>query len=150
MGERRFFHVESKSFELARHDSGICITERGKNHTSNLMMGVVIEKWCQDALLDLAQSIDQNAFRSFHEGNKVFVIQKQMNNKRLFVSLTVLGDSRGKGNVIILDGKETRGWRGFSHELDGILFLAALEKAVAKVNSDSHWRPAMNHGDSVG
>uniref|UniRef100_A0A2N9F9H8 Uncharacterized protein n=1 Tax=Fagus sylvatica TaxID=28930 RepID=A0A2N9F9H8_FAGSY len=73
-----------------------------------------------------------------------------MNNKGRFVSLTVLRDSRGKGNVIILDGKETRGWHGFSHELDGILFLAALEKAVAEVNSDSHWRPAMNHGDSVG
>uniref|UniRef100_A0A2N9F7Q3 Reverse transcriptase domain-containing protein n=1 Tax=Fagus sylvatica TaxID=28930 RepID=A0A2N9F7Q3_FAGSY len=36
----------------------------------------------------------------------------------------MLGESRSKGSVIILEGKGAGGWRGFSQELTGILTLA--------------------------
>ncbi len=38
--------------------------------------------------------------------------------------MTMLGESRSKGSVIILEGKGAGGWRGFSQELTGILTLA--------------------------
>ena len=68
-----------------------------------------------------ALPVDQNAFRSFRERNKVFVIQKQRNGKGRFISITVLGESKDKGVVIIPEGKEGGGWRGFSQEVDGVL-----------------------------
>jgi hypothetical protein len=111
MGERRFFQIESKSFELLRSDGELRITERGKNHLSYVKMGIGTTRWFCDALLEVASiSIDQNAFRSFREGNKVFVIQKQMNGKGRFVSVAVPGESKSKGTVIIPEGKGTRGW----------------------------------------
>jgi hypothetical protein len=126
MGVSRFFHVESKSYELVRHGNELRIVERGQKHLSHVTMGLVTARWCHDILLEFAMMPpDQNAFRSFREGNKVFVIQKQRNGKGRFVSVTVLGETKGKGSVIIPEGREAGGWRGFSQEINGILTPAA-------------------------
>ena len=48
-------------------------------------------------------------FRTFCEGNKIFVVQKQMNGRCNFVIVTVLGDSKGRGCVIIPEGRDGAG-----------------------------------------
>jgi hypothetical protein len=85
-------------------------------------MGLATARWCHDILLEFAMlPPDQNAFRSFREGNKVCVIQKQRNGKGRFASVTVLGETKDKGSVIILEGRGAGGWRDFSQEINGIL-----------------------------
>ena len=34
--------------------------------------------------------------------------------------MIVLGDTKSKGSVIILEGRAAGGWRGFSQEINGI------------------------------
>jgi hypothetical protein len=122
MGDSQFFHVESKSYELARHGNELRIIERGQKHLSHVTMGLATAQWCHDILVEFATlPPNQNAFRSFREGNKVFVIQKQRNGKGRFASVTVLGETKEKGSVIILEGRGAGGWRGFSQEINGVL-----------------------------
>uniref|UniRef100_A0A2N9HVH9 Elongation factor P C-terminal domain-containing protein n=1 Tax=Fagus sylvatica TaxID=28930 RepID=A0A2N9HVH9_FAGSY len=78
----------------------------------------------------------RNVFRSFREGNKVFVVQKQQNGRGSFVTITVLGDSKGRGGVIIPAGKESWGWRRLSEELDGL-----LNPKVAANHGEIHRQP---------
>ena len=85
-------------------------------------MGLATARWYHDILLEFATlPPDQNAFRSFREGNKVCVIQKQRNRKGRFAFVTVLGEIKDKGYVIIPKGRGAGGWRGFSQEINGIL-----------------------------
>jgi hypothetical protein len=102
MGENMFFYVESKSFEIVKNTIELSIIERSRHHFRIVTMGFVAALWLHDALLEVAKlSNDQNLFRSFREGNKIFVLQKQRNGKGRFVTITALGDSKSKGYVII-------------------------------------------------
>ena len=121
------FHVESKLFELKKNAMEVTIIERGKKHRSIVSMGFVAAFWFRDSLLEVATlSRDQNAFRSFREGNKVYVVQKQRNDKGNFVTVTILGDSKGRGGVIILEGRDCWGWRGISVEIGELLSSKAM------------------------
>jgi hypothetical protein len=103
-------------------------------------MGSATARWCHDILLEFATlPPDQNAFRSFREGNKVFVIQKQRNGKGRFASMTVLGETKERGVVIIPEGRDAGGWRGFSQEINGALTPAV--PAVPKVNHQREQPP---------
>ena len=132
MGENRFFYVESKSFEIKKNAFEMRIIERGRKHLSNVSMGFAVAQWLRDALLEVAKlSKDQNLFRSFREGNKVYVVQKQKNGRGSFVSVTVLGDSKSRDCVIIPEGRDTWGWRGISHEIDHLLRPKVVEQQGA-------------------
>jgi hypothetical protein len=101
--------------------------ERGKKHRSIVSMGFAAAFWFRDSLLEVATlSRDQNAFRSFREGNKVFVIQNQRNDMGNFVTVTVLEDSKGRGGVIIPEGKDSWGWCGISVEMGELLSSKAM------------------------
>lgn len=77
MGENRFFNVESKSFEIKKNAFEVRIIECGRKHLSDVAMGFAAALWFRDALLEVAKlSNDLNLFRSFREGNKVYVVQK--------------------------------------------------------------------------
>jgi hypothetical protein len=129
MGDTRFFYVESKSFEIAKNALEVSIIERGRKHRCNVSMGFATAFWFRDTLLEVSKlSREQNVFRSFREGNKVYVVQKQRNDRGNFLTVTVLGDSKGRGGVIIPEGKDFWGWRGFSVEVDGLLSSKAMEK----------------------
>ena len=122
MAEKRLFHVESKLIELVKNAIEVSVIERGRKHRSTVSMGFAAAFWFRDSLLEIVKlSNTRNVFRSFREGNKVFVVQKQQNGRGSFVTITVLGDSKGKGGVIIPAGKESWGWRRLSEELDGLL-----------------------------
>ena len=76
-----------------------------------MALGFVAAIWFRDVLLEVAKLHDeQNLFRSFRERNKVFVVQKQRNDRGGFVIVTVLGDSKGRGCVIVPKGRDTWGW----------------------------------------
>ena len=122
MAEKRLFHVESKLIELVKNAIEVSVIERGRKHRSTVSMGFAAAFWFRDSLLEIAKlSNTRNVFRSFREGNKVFVVQKQQNGRGSFVTVKVLGDSKGRGGVIIPAGKESWGWRRLSEELDGLL-----------------------------
>ena len=147
MGDKRYFHVESKSFELIKNAFEVCIIERGRQHRSEVSMGFAAALWFWDAILEVAKlSREQNVFRSFREGNKVYVIQKQRNDRGNFVTVTVLGDSKGKGGVIIPEGRESWGWRGISLEVDGLL----RSKASEQQSVNHHPRPLAGKSMAVG
>ncbi len=77
MGDKRYFQIESKSFELVKHAFELSIIERGRGHSSSVAMGFAAAIWFRDVLLEVAKlHTEQNLFRSFREGNKVFVVQK--------------------------------------------------------------------------
>uniref|UniRef100_A0A2N9H040 Uncharacterized protein n=1 Tax=Fagus sylvatica TaxID=28930 RepID=A0A2N9H040_FAGSY len=114
--------IESKSFELVKHAFELSIIERGRGHSSSVLMGFAAALWFCDVLLEVANfHAEQNLFCSFREGNKVFVVQKQRNGRGGFVTVTVLGDSKGKGCVIVPEGRDTWGWRGLSKVVDGLM-----------------------------
>jgi hypothetical protein len=149
MGNSRFFNVESKSYELVHHVNELRIVERGQKHLSHVTMGLVTARWCHDILLEFATlPPDQNAFRSFREGNKVFFIQKQRNGKGRFVSVTVLGDTKGKGSVIIPEGRAAGGWRGFSQEINAILTLVATVVNQLRRQTPLHNVSEPQHGSN--
>uniref|UniRef100_A0A2N9FU80 Reverse transcriptase domain-containing protein n=1 Tax=Fagus sylvatica TaxID=28930 RepID=A0A2N9FU80_FAGSY len=96
-------------------------------------MGFVAALWLRDVLLEVAKlSNDQNLFRSFREGNKIFVLQKQRNGKGRFVKITALGDSKSKGYVIIPEGRDACGWHGLSQKIDNI--MAMQNRGNSEVN----------------
>ena len=122
MSEKRFFHVESKSFEIVKNAIELSIIERGRKHMSIVSMGFAAAFWLRDALVEITKvPTEQNLFRSFREGNKVFVLQKQRNGRGWFVTITVLGDVKGRGCVIVPEGRDAWGWQGMSHEINGIM-----------------------------
>ena len=146
MGIKRFFQVESKAFELVKNAIEVSIIERGRKHTSTVSMGFAAAFWFRDSLLEVAKlSNEQNVFRSFREGNKVFVVQKQRNNRGSFVTITVLGDSKGRGGVIIPEGKDSWGWRGVSMELQGL-----LNPTDAEIHGDNYRRQPSSKPTVVG
>uniref|UniRef100_A0A2N9IUI4 Reverse transcriptase domain-containing protein n=1 Tax=Fagus sylvatica TaxID=28930 RepID=A0A2N9IUI4_FAGSY len=112
----------SKSFELVKHAFELSIIERGRGHSSSMSMGFAAAIWFRDVLLEVANlHAEQNLFCSFRERNKIFVVQKQRNGRGGFVTVTVLGDSKGRGCVIVPEGRDTWGWRGLSKEVDGLM-----------------------------
>jgi hypothetical protein len=126
MGDKRYFQIESKSFELVKHAFELSIIERGRGHSSSVSMGFAAAIWFRDVLLEVANlHAEQNLFRSFCERNKIFVVQKQRNGRGGFVTVPVLGDSKGRGCVIVPEGRDTWGWRGLSKEVDGLMGLKA-------------------------
>ena len=137
MGESQFLQVESKSFEIAKHVSTLSITERSRSHVSSVSMGFLAARWCREALLEVANlSTAKHLFRSFRERNSVFVIQKQSNVRGAFVSITVLGETRGKGIVIIPEGRDGKGWRDVSNVIHGL-----LNPLVPENHDSKHRRP---------
>uniref|UniRef100_A0A2N9EVU3 Reverse transcriptase domain-containing protein n=1 Tax=Fagus sylvatica TaxID=28930 RepID=A0A2N9EVU3_FAGSY len=141
MGENRFFYVESKSFEIVKNAIELSLIERSRNHFSIVTMGFVAALWLFDVLLEVAKlSNDQNLFRSFREGNKIFVLQKQRNGKGRFVTISALGDSKSKGYVIISEGRDACGWHGLSQEINNI--MAAQNHGNREVNQH---RPQSRH-----
>jgi hypothetical protein len=55
MGENRYFHVESKSFEIVKNAIELSLIERSRNHVSIVTMGFVVALWLRDVLLEVAK-----------------------------------------------------------------------------------------------
>jgi hypothetical protein len=82
MGDRKYFHVESKSFDFIKEagTNGICIIERGKNYMSSITLGKEGATWVQSLMVEATNtSSNKQLLKTFREANKVFVCQKQRN-----------------------------------------------------------------------
>jgi hypothetical protein len=149
MGENRFFYVESKSYEIVKNAIELSLIERSRNHFSIVTMGFAAAIWLRDVLLEVAKlSNEQNLFRSFREGKKIFVLQKQRNGKGRFVTITALGDSKSKRYVIIPEGRDACGWHGLSQEINSI--MAAQNNGKREMNHrQPQTRNLMGQGSQV-
>jgi hypothetical protein len=54
MGDKRYFQVESKYFELVKNAFEESIIERGRKHLSSISMGFAVAYWLRDALVEVA------------------------------------------------------------------------------------------------
>ncbi len=59
-------------------------------------------------------SHDQGFVRTCKEEGKVFILQKNKNDRGRYVSVTEYGAKSRKGSVVIPEGHDRWGWRGFS------------------------------------
>lgn len=77
MGGRRWFNVESKSFEFVLESPGVRIIERGRNNVSNPNLGKEGVKWIRKGMADIISlTHDQSFARTCREEGRVFVLQK--------------------------------------------------------------------------
>jgi hypothetical protein len=132
MGGRRWFIVESKSFEFCLDSPGVQIIERGcKNSVSRVTLGKDGAQWFRKNMVAItSQSIDQGFTRTCREAGKVFVLQKNKNDRGRYVSVTEYGYQKRRGSLVIPEGDEGWGWRGFSIALNDVM---------------GHSQPATNH-----
>lgn len=56
---------------------------------------------------------DERFYRTKREGNRVLLIQQCSNAYGIFVRLSELGNSAGKGMIVIPEGRKRRRWAGF-------------------------------------
>ena len=56
----------------------------------------------------------------------------------------MLGDSKGRGCVIVLEGRDACGWRGMSHEINGVMDATTTEKVFRRPDS-KHCTTQGNH-----
>lgn len=97
MGDRKCFHVESKSFNLIKEacNNGLCVIERGKNYMSTIILGREGTVWFESLMAEAANtSPDKHLLKTFHEANKVFVLQKQHNEIHLTKGVWDFGKQR--------------------------------------------------------
>jgi hypothetical protein len=79
------------------------------------------------------------------------VLQKQRNGKGRFVTITVLGESKSKGSVIIPEGRDACGWHGLSKEINGIM----AAKSAGNRDANHRWPEERqrtvqdNHGSNL-
>ena len=109
MANWKYFHIESKSFDLITEagNIGLCIIERGKNYLSNITMGREGADWFKSLMAEAANtSPDKHLLKTFREANKVFVIQKQHNERGRFILMKEFGVSKNKGYIVIPEGKD--------------------------------------------
>ena len=112
MENRPFFHVDSKSYEIMRegNSKGINIIKRGRNHQSNVVLAGSRPgsmKWpiCCQTTSSKKLSVKVQRYSYF---------KKKRNERGRYVCITEFGVTKGRGYVIILEGRDSWGWRGFS------------------------------------
>jgi hypothetical protein len=82
MGGRRWFNVESKSFEFVLESPGVRIIERGHNNVSNLNLGKEGVKWIRKGMADIISLPHDHSFaRTCREEGRDFVLQKNKNSR---------------------------------------------------------------------
>jgi hypothetical protein len=122
MGGSRWFNIESKSFEFALEGTGVRIIERGRNSVSNITLGKEGTKWLGIGMAAIVKlSPEQSFVRTHREEGRVFILQKNKNDRGRFVSVTEYGAKHRMGSVVIPEGHDRWGWRGFNLALNGVM-----------------------------
>jgi hypothetical protein len=127
MGGNRHFFIESKAFEFkVDHGGGAFIVrlyERGKDTLRSVFMGKESAITLLAALEELGTLKNTGTFvRTIREGETVFIAQRCSNTKGRYVSLQAIHKGGRRGQIIIPEGRNGGGWRGFALELRRILY----------------------------
>uniref|UniRef100_A0A2N9FVR5 Reverse transcriptase domain-containing protein n=1 Tax=Fagus sylvatica TaxID=28930 RepID=A0A2N9FVR5_FAGSY len=127
MGGNRHFFIESKAFEFTvDHGGGAFIVrlyERRKDTLRSVFMGKESAITLLAALEELVTLKNTGNFvRTIREGETVFIAQRCSNTKGRYVSLQAIHKGGRRGQIIIPEGRNGDGWRGFALELRRILY----------------------------
>ncbi|GMY14512.1 hypothetical protein FCV25MIE_09751 [Fagus crenata] len=127
MGGTRHVFIESKAFELTFDHGGgahvVRLYERGKDTLRSIFMGMKSAKTLLDALEELVSLKHTGDFvRTIRKGETVFIAQRCNNAKGRFVTIQAIHRGGRRGSIIIPEGRNSNGWRGFALELRRILF----------------------------
>ena len=121
MGHHRSFRIESKQFDIALEGGGpfqIKITERGKHHTASILLGRDGARWLAKCVEEnVTRAEDPSFIRTYREGEQGFVITRHGNTNGRYLEVVVYGKGGLKGRVVIPEGRDQGGWRGFGAEL---------------------------------
>jgi hypothetical protein len=127
MGGNRHFFIESKAFEFTTDHGGgafiVRLYERGKDSLRSVFMGKESAITLLAALEELVTIKNAGNFvHTIREGETVFIAQRFSNTKGRFVSLQAIHRGGRRGQIIIPEGRNCGGWRGFAMELRRILY----------------------------
>ena len=114
--------LNQKPFEFSVEEGGMFyqlrIYGRGRDSLKSIFMG----KGCAKRLLFILEELIAGQSRgqfakSFHEGDKCFILQLGSNSYGFFFVISELIHGRRKGSIGVPEGKSGSGWRGFSLHL---------------------------------
>ena len=121
MGPRRSFRIESKQFDIALEGGGsfqIKITEHGKRHTVSILLGRDGARWLAKCVDENVMGVEDPSFiRTYRESEQGFVITRHGNDNGRYLEVVVYGKGGLKGRLVIPEGRDQGGWRGFGAEL---------------------------------
>jgi hypothetical protein len=121
MGHRRSFRIESKQFDIALEGGGsfqIKITECGKRHTVSILLGRDGARWLAKYVDENVMRVEDPSFiRTYRESEQGFVITRHGNDNGRYLEVVVYGKGGLKGRLVIPEGRDQGGWRGFGAEL---------------------------------
>ena len=122
MGGSKFLFIESKTFEIkVDHGRGkpiVRIYKKGRDSVRSIHMGQTSATRLVATMMELESKHSTGTFvRIVREGDIVFIIQRCSNNKGRYVSIQEVHKGGRWGSIIIPEGKNGRGWRGFGFEL---------------------------------
>jgi hypothetical protein len=121
MGHRRSFRIESKQFDIELEGGGsfqIKITERGKRHTVSILLGRDGARWLAKCVDENVMRVEDPSFiRMYRESEQGFVITRHGNDNGRYLEVVVNGKGGLKGRLVIPEGRDQGGWRGFGAEL---------------------------------
>ncbi len=114
MGNRRWFSIESKSFEFNVEERGatfgLCITERGRNKVHTISLGTKGMEWLRQGMIEVhGHPRDIGFIRTLWEDSKTFVLQKNRNEKGSFLLVIEFGVQCCHGSLVILEGDDLWG-----------------------------------------
>jgi hypothetical protein len=131
---RRFF-VEAKNFELSVGEgaSVLRLEEKRKGISNVLCLGLLGVGWLVATVENLVAELDSKAFvKSFREGSKKFIAQRDSNRFGRFLEVVVYFEGGRRSRIVIPEGRKGFGWRRFADELSKVkVFLEDLLGSAA-------------------
>ena len=110
MGGSGFFFIESKTFEFRVEEGGMFyqlrIYERARDSLRSIFMGKGSAKRLLFNVEELIAGQSRGQFaKSFHEGDKCFILQLGSNTYGSFLLISELIHGRRKGSIVVPEGK---------------------------------------------
>lgn len=152
MGEKKVFClIEAKKFEFVLERGGdvafLRVVERGRGFTERMSLGLESARSLVAAVEGALKAKSPNFIKSFREVNKVFVVQKQSNERGGFLLISELGVGKRLGLIIVPEGRKGKGWADFLSTLKGVLHpnRAVVPEFVTAPNKNPiAWKDSTN------
>ena len=125
MGIQRSFRIEAKRFDISLEDGNpvqVKIKESGKRHLCSVHLSKDGARWLAKGVEEnITREGDPSFLRTYRENDQGFVFCRQGNEYGRFVELMMYGKGGVQGRLVIPEGKQQGGWRGFLAELRHVL-----------------------------
>jgi hypothetical protein len=114
------FIVESKSFVFSVLEGAtrLKVGEKRNNFFGEIVVSVQCSEWLVSSMESLLGYPEDIVFiKSYREGSKLTIAQRDSNQGGRFLEVAVFGLGGRKGLILILEGRGGWGWLKFSEEL---------------------------------